>query len=164
MFGRVVQLLRTMQALIGLPIITTADGEELGHVIDGLMDGNTVVGLLVKPHRLLAHHLFLPVEQIAQSGSSAVMVKNSTVLQAYSDRHKQLYPICTSRKKLKGKPVLSDEGELLGLAEDVYFEMELGTIIGYEVTDGWLADLKEGRQVIKGHDLIIKKERAILSL
>lgn len=159
-----VQLLRTMQALIGLPVLTISNGDQLGHVSDGLMDGNIVVGLLIKPQRLLAHHLFLPVEQIEQSGSSAIMVKHAAVLQVFSEVHKQLYPICTSRKRFKGKPVLSDEGNLLGLAEDVYFEMEMGTIIGYEVTDGWLADIKEGRKVIKGHDLLMKKERAILSL
>ncbi len=41
------------------------------------------------------------------------------------------------------------EGEKLGIVEDVYFQEELGTIVGYECTDGFFSDLKEGKRVVK---------------
>jgi len=60
------------------------------------------------------------------------------------------------------KPLLSSEGQKLGLLEDVYFTEEVGTIIGYEVTDGFFADITEGKKVIKtneplkiGEDVIV---------
>ena len=60
--------------------------------------------------------------------------------------------------------MLTAEGEKLGLLEDVYFMEELGTIIGYEVTEGLVADLVEGRRVVKTNaSLTIADGRAILS-
>ncbi len=164
MFGRVVQLLRTMQALMGLPIISCSNGEELGRVVDGLFDGKMVAGLSIKQPKWFTHHMFLPISAILEAGQAAIMVANPSALQRVAEKHKQLYPICTSRRRFKGKPLLSNEGDILGLVEDVYFCVEMGTIIGYEVTDGWLVDLKEGRKIVKGEDLVISKERAILSL
>ncbi len=160
-----VQLLRTMQRMIGLPIVSMATGKEIGQICDGCMCDGRIAGFIIKRnHALLHHHGFLPFEAIQHLGEQAVMIDEDTKVENVADTHKQYDPICTSRKKFKGKPVLSSEGDMLGLAEDVYFSMEVGTIIGYEVTDGWLSDIKEGRKVVKGHDLLLCKERAILSL
>ncbi len=34
------------------------------------------------------------------------------------------------------------------MVEDVYFQEELGTIIGYELTDGFLSDVTQGRKML----------------
>lgn len=39
---------------------------------------------------------------------------------------------------------MSNEGKKLGLLEDVYFMEEVGTIVGYELTDGFFSDITEG--------------------
>jgi uncharacterized protein YrrD len=60
--------------------------------------------------------------------------------------------------------LLTAEGEKLGLLEDVYFLEEVGTIVGYEVTEGLVADLVEGRRVVKSNSkLTIASGRAILT-
>ncbi|GIN10494.1 hypothetical protein J26TS2_03610 [Shouchella clausii] len=156
--------MRTVQALIGLPVISNATGIEHGRVVDALFDGKEVVGLTVKRTHLFAHHAFLPIGEIAHAGQEAVMIAGEQALKPVNREQKMLHPIHTGRRRFKGKPLLSEEGETLGLVEDVYFNVELGTIIGYEVTDGWLSDIKEGRKVVKGQRLVISKERAILSL
>ena len=50
---------------------------------------------------------------------------------------------------LEGKMLISRSGEALGLLKDVYFSEELGTIVGYEVSDGFFAEITEGKQVIQ---------------
>ena len=45
--------------------------------------------------------------------------------------------------------MISEEGEPLGFLKDVYFQEEVGTIVGYEITDGFFSDITEGKQVIK---------------
>ena len=157
--------MRTMQAMIGLPLVSVETGYEIGQISDGYMKNGRMVGFMVKKnHALLHHHGFLPFESIQHIGEQAIMVQDISKVEKLLEEHKHYDPIWTSRKKFRGKPVLSTEGEMLGLAEDVYFSMEVGTIVGYEVTDGWLSDIKEGRKVVKGHDLLLCKERAILSL
>ena len=43
--------------------------------------------------------------------------------------------------------MLTEEGLMLGRVSDVYFDQELGnTIIGIEITDGFVSDLIEGRK------------------
>ena len=44
---------------------------------------------------------------------------------------------------------MTAEGERLGFLEDVYFLEEVGTIIGYEISDGFFSDMMEGKRVIK---------------
>jgi uncharacterized protein YrrD len=49
---------------------------------------------------------------------------------------------------LAGKTVLTSAGNKLGLLDDVYIQESVGTIIGYEVTDGFFTDITEGKKVI----------------
>ena len=51
--------------------------------------------------------------------------------------------------RLLGRMMISEEGERLGFLEDVYFMEEVGTIIGYEISDGFFSDIMEGKRVIK---------------
>jgi uncharacterized protein YrrD len=68
-------------------------------------------------------------------------------------------------KCLTGKMVMSSEGEKLGLVEDVYFMEELGTIVGYECTDGFFSDIKEGKRVVKTiHPPAIGKDTIIVNV
>ncbi len=60
-----VQLLRTMQGVIGLPIVSMANGKEIGQICDGCMCDGRIVGFMIKRnHALLHHHGFLPFEAI----------------------------------------------------------------------------------------------------
>lgn len=47
------------------------------------------------------------------------------------------------------KNTLSNDGEQLGLLDDVYFLEEVGTIVGYELTDGFFSDIAQGKRVIR---------------
>jgi uncharacterized protein YrrD len=47
--------------------------------------------------------------------------------------------------------------------EDVYFQEEVGTIIGYELSDGFFSDLVEGRRMIKKpNKLFIGKDALVV--
>ncbi|WML47425.1 PRC-barrel domain-containing protein [Neobacillus sp. PS3-34] len=43
---------------------------------------------------------------------------------------------------------MTKRGNSVGLLKDVYFLEELGTIVGYEYTDGFFSELSEGKRVI----------------
>ena len=45
--------------------------------------------------------------------------------------------------------MMTKEGERLGILEDVYFMEEVGTIVGYELSDGFFSDIMEGKRVVK---------------
>ena len=50
---------------------------------------------------------------------------------------------------LLGKALMTKEGQRLGILEDVYFLEEVGTIVGYECSDGFFSDIIEGKRVVK---------------
>ncbi len=165
MFGKVASTLRTFSTVEGLPIIELSGGRELGQVLDLLFSGQQVTGFVIDKKGWMNRHLFLAVEDVSSFGQDGIMIDNASKLQPYKTNERQAYPLKQGKEKVRGKSLLTTEGEKLGLVEDVYFNEEVGTIIGYEVTDGLLADIVEGRKVVKGKGkLTVGKDKAILSI
>ena len=157
--------LRTFAVIQGLPVIEMEAGNECGRVIDLLMYNNQITGLLVDMRGWLNRHRFLLLENVSSIGEQAVMIRSKDDLEACQshDAFETSISLTVGRQKLKGMELLSEKGTLLGLVEDVYFHENVGTIVGYKVTDGLLADLTTGQQMYSGQQLVIGKERAILS-
>ena len=147
MFGKVGFFLRTFSLLKGLPVYELENGLKLGEVCDlCISDDGEVTGLLVKKKSFLKKKHFIKIQNIDSFGCDGVMVQREQVLEPVFQP-----PDFTleHERRLMGKMVMSAEGERLGLVEDVYFLEELGTIVGYECTDGFFSDMKEGKRVVK---------------
>ncbi|WP_100372003.1 PRC-barrel domain-containing protein [Bacillus sp. FJAT-45037] len=158
--------MRTFSTVEGLPVIEQGTGIEWGYVIDLLVGQDMQIeGFVVDKKGWFNHHMFLPVQAVASFGSDGVMISEHLKLSRFISKEHQAYPLKLGKKRLGGRSLLTSEGEKVGLVEDVYFDEEVGTIVGYEVTDGLVADLVEGRKVIlpKG-PLVISKDNAIVSI
>jgi uncharacterized protein YrrD len=149
MFGKVGLASRRFSVLNGLPVVSLNDGEELGKVIDILIDRTEIAGLIVDKNGWLNDHLYLLMKNIHSIGNNALIVEDENKLASYDKKKIQFFSLYRGSKNITGKILMSTEGEKLGLVEDVYFDEELGNIVGYEVTDGFIADLKEGKRVLK---------------
>nr|WP_243864300.1 PRC-barrel domain-containing protein [Paenibacillus castaneae] len=72
----------------------------------------------------------------------------------------------TGLVKLKDLPVVTVQGLQLGRVSDVYFYPNQGTqIIGYELTDGFVSDVMEGRKWLRAPsdpDAVLLGEDAII--
>lgn len=88
----------------------------------------------------------IPIEEIVNIGEDAVTVRTDTMISSLSAEHEFLSMMDGNR--LKGKPVVTTNGSELGIVEDVYFEEKLGKIVAYELSDGFLSDVTEGREVL----------------
>ncbi|MNZ97629.1 PRC-barrel domain protein [compost metagenome] len=91
------------------------------------------------------------------SGEEAVIRKKSKQI---------LRSFYTGIVKLKDLPVVTVHGEQLGRVSDVYFYPNQGTqIVGYELTDGFVSDLLEGRKWLRApgdSDAVLLGEDAII--
>ncbi|GAE26722.1 hypothetical protein JCM9140_2812 [Halalkalibacter wakoensis JCM 9140] len=155
--------MRTFSTIEGLPVLSITTGKECGHVLDLIYEDGKVSGFLVDPKGWFQKHLFLPVSSITSIGTDGVMVKDGQALQQLKPEQKHAHHLKHGKHRLHGIALLTAEGEKLGLLEDVYFLEEVGTIVGYEVTEGLVADLVEGRRVVKSEStLTIAGGRAIL--
>lgn len=140
--------MRTFSVIKGLPVFNKMNGEKIGEVYDiSLSDKGKVNGLILKKGTFLKKDYFIPIGDVSSFGPDGIMVDDSSLLKKM-DEHLEGYTF-EGQKKLAGMPLLSAEGKKLGLLEDVYFHEELGTIVGYECTDGFFSDMAEGRRVIQ---------------
>lgn len=137
------------------------NGSCIGKVEDLIFDNNgDIQGILYNPKNVLKGKRLIPLETIRSIGTDGLLVNEEDTAQ-FLKNSKEYFSL-EHQNRVIGKPLLTEEGEKLGLVHDVYFQEELGKIEGIEVTDGWFADVTEGRKVVKttnppeiGDDILI---------
>ena len=139
--------MRTFSLLKGLPVIEIKSGAKLGEVSDLRISADGLVkGLLVKKGALLKKTFLIDIDDVSSFGWDSVMIEEQSFLK--SEKNADDYTF-ESENSLVGKVMMTREGEKLGLLEDVYFQEEVGTIVGYELSDGFFSDMLEGKRVVK---------------
>jgi uncharacterized protein YrrD len=130
-----------------MPIYNIRTGKKMGDVCDlAISENGTVTGLLVRRGAFFKQTYFLAIDKVSSFGCDGVMIDGSDQL----DKTKSSPEFTIAHQHpLYGKMLLSKSGDTLGLLKDVYFQEELGTIVGYEITDGFFTDLTAGKQVIE---------------
>lgn len=163
MFGKVEISLRTFSKLKGLPVYSNSNADLLGHIADLCLSSNgSVIGLMMEGKGLFNRDRFVPIESIQALGENGVMVGDKDKLISIQNM-KANYSYNTYGD-IRYKSVLTREGQKLGLLEDVYFSEKEGTIEAYELTDGFFADIAEGKKVVKasGESLMISKDAIVI--
>jgi uncharacterized protein YrrD len=155
--------LRTFSLLRGQPVFETKSGTKIGEVIDiCITSTGKVKGLLVKKGVFFKQTYFLDIHKVASFGWDGVMIEDSISLEKLKQSPE--YTL-THQHSLDGAMLLSKSGDSLGMLKDVYFQEEVGTIVGYEITDGFFSDITEGKQVIQsGKPPAIGKDAIIVDV
>ncbi|WP_042458683.1 PRC-barrel domain-containing protein [Neobacillus dielmonensis] len=155
--------MRTFSLLKGQPVFETKSGTKIGEISDLYISPEGIVkGLLVKKGTLFKQSCFLDIQKVDSFGWDGVMIEDAGLL----EKAKEMPEYTLGHQhSLEGKMMLSKSGESLGLLNDVYFQEELGTIVGYEITDGFFSDITEGKQVIHSKKpLTIGKDAIIVDV
>lgn len=156
-----------LQHLIGLPVLNLQSGKCLGTVRDAWFDEHWCLkGLILDYAKWFAIKMrTVDWHHIVSCGEDAVFVASEehvyTVNRALMQR-----TFHTGVIHLKDMPVISVNGSQLGRVSDVYFYPIQDTkIVGYELTDGFVSDLIDGRkwlntssnefEILLGEDAII---------
>lgn len=148
--GRRMNTLRKSQEVIGLTVTAQESGKQLGAVVDLLFNSEQYfAGCMLEHCGWWRHRRFLPVQNIIQMGKDAVIVKNSAALVPFTKKEKTYTCLLCGDRPLKGRTVLLGSGTFLGLVENVYFSLDMGTLVGYELSNGLLTDLREGRKLFQ---------------
>lgn len=163
--------MRKSQDVIGLPVIHVATGKRLGTVRDLLFDEQQrMVGLLLENGGWIRRGRFIPFTRIASLGADAVILDSEEDIYPLDEGEQGWFGLLTGQRKLKGRPVMMSNGRELGMVEDVYFLEGMGTLMGYELSDGLISDLREGRKVFRpdspltwGEDVLIASMEGQLS-
>ncbi|GGF90933.1 PRC-barrel domain-containing protein [Paenibacillus aceti] len=153
-----------LQQLIGLAVFDIESGKRVGKVLDILLNKDwTISGIQLEGRMFFSPHLKAVLwDDIVAYGEDAVMIRNQQAIQIWDAENIQL-TFLSGSGRIKELPVLTADGFMIGYVSDVYFDQEMGnTITGVEISDGFLADLMEGRKKLPYIPEMMKGESAIM--
>jgi uncharacterized protein YrrD len=134
--------------VVGSNVMDVESGEVIGVVRDLLFDREgRLQGILLEKKHWFEQHPFLPIAAIQSIGEDWLMAQQNG--QGNPGSQVQLLHLLKGDQSMVGQPVVTSKGKQLGILEDVYLEQDSGTIVGYELSDGFFADLMEGRRLIE---------------
>lgn len=155
--------LRTFSLLKGIQVLNE-DGEFQGEVCDLCIGQDGVVtDLLLHVKGFIGKKFRIPIDTVTSFGEDSIIIKNREQLSKYEEVEDE-YTLFHN-KALSKKATFSEQGDQLGLLDDVYFLEEVGTIIGYELTDGFFSDVTQGKRLIRTpHPPKIGKDAIIVNV
>jgi uncharacterized protein YrrD len=141
-------LMRKALDVIGLPVLSLQSGTELGRVRDILCDQEwRVLGFLLKESNWFQAGSYVPLDKIGAVGEDCLTVRgDGAVTSLHALAASDTVGFLTGKIRLKGKSVYTTSGDHVGKVEDVYFSSNWEKLVGYELSNGWIADVTEGRR------------------
>ncbi|MNW55692.1 PRC-barrel domain protein [compost metagenome] len=153
-----------LQEMIGLAVYEVEEGNEIGKIVDILLDSNwNITGIELESKTFFSSHVKVVAwEDIVAYGEDAVMIRSKeSIVKADTDHIP--YTFLLGKNKLKDLQVLTASGTILGRVSDVYFDQKLGnTIVALEISDGLVTDLIEGRKWLPCSEGMSIGENAVL--
>lgn len=134
-------MLLNSQSIKGMPVICGANGERIGTVSEVwyISGRKKIDGILVQDHRRLSGSIYIPLDKIITFGKAAVIVQEDYL----SDRKAVEKP-----SPILGITVMGIDGCEIGTISDIVFDSEEGTVVGYEISKGFIDDLVDGRKLL----------------
>jgi uncharacterized protein YrrD len=155
-----------IQSILGLPLLMD-NGKKAGQVKDVWLDEFWNMAGVVLDTRVWFRKAVRAVRwtDVTVSGEDALLIRDGQSVVAMNKSSVLRSFIC-GVVRLKDMPVYTASGQCLGRVSDVYFKESTGTpLIGFELTDGFFADVLEGRRRLllpDGPEQIILGDDAIL--
>ncbi len=130
--------------LVGLPVISQDRGEELGRVQDLLYDEQTgnLKGLLLADGGWLRQPRVVDFASVAGRGPKSFTVNDA------GDVSHELPSGARRWQEIKGLRLLNQEGQEMGLVEDLVVDLPSGQVQALEISTGLVNDLLEGRREV----------------
>lgn len=155
--------MRKAQDIIGLPVIEIETGKQIGTAKDFLIDTDwNLQGVLLETKSWFSAPRYVKWDHIIAFGTDAITIPDGQCIQSL-EADIELNYLEHGTSKLKGLPIITVNGNQLGLMEDVYFGEQWGKkIVGYELSEGFLSDLKDGRKWLPAPDGIMIGEDVII--
>lgn len=155
--------MRKAQDIIGLPVIEIENGKQIGTAKDFLIDRDwNLEGVLLETKSWFSAPRYIKWEHVISFGTDAITVPDAQSVDSL-DSDIELSYLEYGTTKLKGLPIITVSGNKLGMVEDVYFGEQWGKkIVGYELSEGFLTDLKDGRKWLPAPDSAKFGEDAII--
>ncbi|MCZ8514645.1 PRC-barrel domain-containing protein [Paenibacillus filicis] len=150
--------------IIGLPVLCVQSGKQSGIVKDMLIGSDwNAVALLLETKSWFSEVTCIEWDDIVAVGDDAVTIDSEEVIRPLEACTKAGVGLLSGDSQVRGLPVITVNGQQLGVIEDVYLDPDRGKqVIGYELTEGFISDLKEGRKWLPMPESVRVGEDAVI--
>jgi len=146
--------MRRARTVIGLPIISLAEGLRVGQVKDLVFDpdGRTIAALIVSEATWRRDAELVPIEKVRSFGRDAITIYDlSGLIEARSNR--ELYELFTADVKIDGLLAMTEGGNYLGIIEEVMLGPH-GEMLAYEISTGFAEDVHRGKCLLPANEAL----------
>jgi uncharacterized protein YrrD len=156
-------VMQRVRDVIGLPVIELDRGKEVGYVHDLLFNEHKQwAGILLGEKGFLKQGTYIPAKAVCAIGTDCVSIADQQAIVSFSTFPPGWMSIQTGSSAIQGKAFVTAEGEHLGIVEDVYFRTGSGKIVGYELSNGILSDIIDGRTVVPSTERLKMGEDTVI--
>ncbi len=148
--------------LRGLPIVSIAEGEEVGIVKDFIFDPtkNAVVGMVVEDRAWFKGAKTIRFERIHNIGDYAVTVENTNAVVSL-ETEEEFIGLLERAIGIIGSKVITKGGRMIGFIREFSIDPHTGQVTGFELAED--LQLKAGsKKLIIPHDQVITVGRDVL--
>ena len=134
--------------LIDLPIYTLLEGKSFKHSVKSLLlDGinNRVAAFVCKEGTLKKRYQLIPYERVISIDFNGIVVPDMACIEKAT--LKEIHNFL-QLDDILNKIVKSNNGDLYGILTDMYINPLTGRITSYELSEGYIDDLVNGRRRI----------------
>jgi uncharacterized protein YrrD len=146
--------MRRARTIIGLPIVSLAEGVRVGEIKDIVFDPDrrTIAALVVSEATWRRDAEIVPIDRVRSFGRDAVTIHNlGGLVKSRSDA--DLTKLLLSGVKLDGLLVMTEGGNYLGILEEIVIGPH-GDMLAYEISAGFAEDLSRGRCLIPADEAV----------
>lgn len=149
--------------LLSLPIINYNTGEQLAEIKDLIYDpyNNKLLGFILEEGNWFWGSKVLLLDQVYHIGNDVITVSSKDSIMDSAARP-EIKELLKKQVKINGYKLLSERGKDIGTIQDLIIDPVKGNITGYEVSNGIVGDLLEGRRNIPIPQTITMAENALI--
>lgn len=148
--------------ILSLPIVTSDERKQIGEVKDLIYDPSRriILGYLVESGGWLKEDRgFLHGDLITRE-DGCLVIKDESVIRSINSIP-ELREALNQKRDIRGLRVEHNNGHYLGVIRDLVVNGHTGEITGYEISDGVIQDLLDGRTTIAAEGITVSPDKVV---
>ena len=164
--------MRKSKKFIGMPVISLAEGQQLGTVKGLVVDPvqQKVAALIIEQKSWFSEQKFAPYGKVRSVGTDAITIDQSAVVEKGSSLP-DILKLYKEKANIVGYKVLVENGSQLGVVDEYFVDDLSGQIVGLELSGNFFNSFIMGKTFLDigyvktiGKELVVTSAEAIDSL
>ncbi len=148
--------------IVGLTVLALKEGRVMGHVHDVLVNLQHKYIESICILNTLERKQYLKLVDI-NLADNKITISNKDIIKNLDNRIQTNKELLSS-KRILNKKVFTNKGDDVGRINDIYFDLDAGTLEAFEISDGIIQDILSGRRIIPAiGDISLKEEGIFIS-